>query len=85
MYGLIEIKSAGTALRETEQILGHSKKVPHFIFTNGVVWRYYHNHLLEWEINLSSDGVKFASEELKISEKDFYNLKNKLNIPWNES
>lgn len=52
-YGFVEVKAVNKELCETEQISGQRAKCPHFIYTNGLVWKYYLNQNLKWEISIA--------------------------------
>lgn len=53
VYGFVEVKSTNVALKETRQIMEQKRKKKHCIYTNGLVWRYYKNGEIEWEIVLA--------------------------------
>lgn len=54
VYGFIEVKATNRSLSETEQVEGHKKAVAHYIYTNGLVWKYYKDGDAKWEIVLAS-------------------------------
>ena len=59
------------------------KKVSHFIYTNGVVWRYYYNQSLKWEKNLGVSKTKYTISEIAIDKDEFEKLKKELqSIKW---
>lgn len=86
VYGFIEVKAAGVsadAVQVKEQVEGQMKKVSHFIYTNGVVWRYYCNQSLKWEKNLGVSKTKYTISEIKIDEDEFEMLKKEIrSIKW---
>lgn len=85
VYGFVEAKAAGESLRETDQISGQMNSVSHFIFTNGIVWKYYFNQELEWEINLSVNEIPYSIKEIEIDKNLFDDLKEKIcSIEWNK-
>ena len=43
-------------------------KVPHFIYTNGVVWKYFYNQKLQWEKNLRTGKNLKTDWRLQIDE-----------------
>lgn len=53
-YGFVEVKAVNKELCETEQISGQKAKCPHFIYTNGLIWKYYLNQNLKWQIPLAT-------------------------------
>ena len=60
-YGFIEVKASNCSLRETKQTKGQRENISHFIYTNGLVWRYYKKEKeeCEWEIVIATlDGRK---------------------------
>lgn len=83
VYGFIEVKAAGNSLKETEQVEGQMGKVPHFIYTNGVVWKYFYNQKLQWEKNLRAGKNLKTDLEIAIDENEFQELKKEiLSIKW---
>ena len=52
VLGFIEVKATNKSLSETEQIEGQKSGTKHYIYTNGLVWKYYKNNKFEWEIPL---------------------------------
>lgn len=85
VLGFIEVKATSESLSETEQIEGQKSATNHYIYTNGLVWKYYENHKPEWEIFL--DELKRKSilnaKTVSISENEFINLLDELNnIIW---
>lgn len=88
VYGFIEVKATNIALSETEQICGQKKGTHHYLYTNGLVWKYFKDEECEWERSLAySAGKKCEKltvfQPVKISEGDFIELKNRLSeIGW---
>ena len=83
VYGFIEVKAAGVSLADTVQVMEQMKKVSHFIYTNGVVWRYYCNQSLKWEKNLGVSKIKYTISEIAIDENEFEKLKKEIkSIKW---
>lgn len=85
VYGFVEVKAAGISLRVTRQILGQMSKVPHYIFTNGIVWQYYYNQKLEWKKSFKTDRISYSNAKITIEQNKFEELKQALqNISWKE-
>lgn len=83
VYGFIEVKAAGVSLADTIQVLEQMKKVSHFIYTNGIVWRYYYNQELKWEKNLGVSKTKYTISEITIDKNQFEKLKKEIqSIKW---
>ncbi len=80
VYGFIEVKAAGVSLRDTEQISGQMKNISHFIYTNGIVWKYYFNQVQEWEINLCTQKLQYSTIEIEVNESDFLELKERIRL-----
>ena len=60
-----------------------TKKVTHFIYTNGVVWRYYYNQKLKWEKNLGVSKTKYTVSEIAIDKNEFEELRKEIRtISW---
>lgn len=53
VYGFVEVKTTNVALIETEQICGQKAKAPHYIYTNGLEWKYFYNGECQWAIILA--------------------------------
>lgn len=86
VYGFVEVKAAGISLRSTVQISGQMDKVTHFIYTNGIVWQYYFNKQLKWEINLGKTKVLYSIKEIRIDENKFRELNQAIQkIEWKET
>ncbi len=86
VYGFVEVKAAGNSLSQTNQISGHMNNVAHYIFTNGIVWKYYLKQKLNWEINLSVDKIPHSKKEIEIDKKVFDDLKEIIrSIEWNKN
>ena len=63
--------------------LEQMKKVTHFIYTNGVVWRYYYNQKLKWEKNLGVSKTKYTVSEIAIDKNEFEELRKEIRtISW---
>ena len=76
VYGFVEVKAAGVSLADTVQ-------VTHFIYTNGVVWRYYYNQKLKWEKNLGVSKTKYTVSEIAIDKNEFEELRKEIRtISW---
>ena len=58
VMGFIEVKATNKSLLETEQIVGQKSKINHYIYTNGLVWKYYSNEKFKWEIFLDESKRK---------------------------
>ncbi len=83
VYGFVEVKAAGVSLRDTDQVIGQMKKTSHFIYTNGIVWKYYCSQKLKWEKNLCVDKVPYSISEIKIDKDEFEQLKKEIQfISW---
>jgi len=83
VYGFIEVKAAGVSLRNTKQIIEAKKCIPHFFYTNGIVWKYYFNEELKWEKNLSKSKLLYCVTKVEIDEKEFNELKESIrDINW---
>lgn len=88
VYGFIEVKATNIALSETEQIYGQKKGTCHYLYTNGLVWKYFKDEECEWEHSLAySEGKKCEKmtifQPVSINKGDFKELKNRLNkIDW---
>lgn len=65
VYGFIEVKATNRALSITEQLEGQKKAVAHYIYTNGLTWKYYKNGNLKWEIVLAS----YKNQECQVIKK----------------
>ena len=83
VYGFIEVKAAGVGLRNTEQISGELSSINHFIYTNGIVWKYYENHEETWVVNLLVDERPYSEEKVEISKEKYDDLIEKIRqIGW---
>ena len=88
VYGFIEVKATNIALSETGQVQGQKTAARHYLYTNGLVWKYFKDGGCEWECSL----VYFESKKcekitifqpVSINKGDFTELKNRLNeIKW---
>ncbi|SES64805.1 hypothetical protein SAMN02910413_0277 [Pseudobutyrivibrio sp. C4] len=85
-YGFVEVKSTEISLRETEKFLGESKNVEHFIYTNGLVWKYYKGNELKKEYNLiKGKKLPYSVAPVEIDEDEFYELQSFIRtIKWND-
>lgn len=86
-YGFIEVKATNRCLSETEQIEGHKSSEKNYVYTNGLVWRYYRNKELKWELSLEKSGCKSIvyAQTISIAEEKFKELLDKLSeINWKE-
>ena len=84
VYGFVEVKAPGVSLRETDQFIGESKSISNYIYTNGLIWKYYKDGSLDTEINLI-DGrqIPHSISSVNIDDKKFMLLKNTIsNIQW---
>lgn len=87
VLGLVEIKATNKSLTETEQIMGHINGTRHFIFTNGLIWRYYENHKFMWERKIDSlkRNVILTVKNVKVDESEFLELVEDLKkIEWHK-
>lgn len=75
VYGFIEVKAAGVSLRDTTQISGQMKNTSHFIYTNGIVWKYYFNQKLEWEKNIGTEKTSYSTEKIEVDKNQFEKLR----------
>lgn len=83
VYGFVEVKAAGVSLRDTDQVIGQMEKASHFIYTNGIIWKYYCGQKLKWEKNLCVDKVPYSISEIKIDKDEFEQLKKEIQfISW---
>ena len=84
VYGFVEIKAPTVKLKETNQINAQIKSTNHYLYTNGIVWRYYKNGMCSWEKNLTSGNLKYVSKQaINIDENKFYDLIKQLyDIDW---
>lgn len=83
--GFIEVKATSKSLSETEQIEGQKSGTNHYIYTNGLVWKYYENHIRKWEIFLdeSKRNLIVNAQTVSVSETAFTDLLVRLNnIIW---
>lgn len=70
-YGFVEVKSTGISIRETGQFIGESREVNHFIYTNGLVWKYYQGNELKKEYNLIKGKKKpYSIGPVEIDEEE---------------
>ncbi len=84
VYGLVEVKAAGVSVRKTEQSCGEAKKARHFIYTNGLVWKFYQNGENKDVFNLIEGKKKPHSKSpVVIDEVEFKKLQDYLlNVKW---
>ncbi|WP_026668064.1 hypothetical protein [Butyrivibrio sp. AE2005] len=85
-YGFIEVKSTSESIRETEQFFAESKAIKHFIYTNGLVWKYYQDGELKKEYNLiKGKKIPYSIIPVEIDENVFEALKAfMLTIKWDD-
>lgn len=89
VYGFIETKAPSKLLTETEQIIGQKTKATHYLYTNGLVWKYFKKGAFFWEITLAFSDNKTLntahSQKISIKHERFEELINNIrNIKWNE-
>ncbi len=85
VYGFVEVKAAGVALTDTVQVREQMKKVSHFIYTNGIEWKYFLNQEIKWKKNLSETKIPYSIEKIMVDENEFEQLIVELqNIKWRE-
>lgn len=86
VYGFVEIKAPSKNLKETTQIKRQKQSTTHFIYTNGLVWRYYKKGESHKEIKLTSkENLNHTTkrEPVDINEHKFNELINLLQeIDW---
>lgn len=77
--GFIEVKAINRSLSETKQVKDQKDNVPHYLYTNGLVWKYYKFGEVEWEIILATYKNKACSimnkvEKIYINSEKFLEL-----------
>lgn len=85
VFGFIEVKATNIQPFETEQVEGQKSSVSHYIYTNGLVWKYYMSQKLIWEMVLDVSEQKSIvnAKEISIDEKVFKGLLDSLEkIDW---
>ena len=84
VYGLVEVKAAGVSVRVTDQSSGEAKKAKHFIYTNGLVWKFYEDGDNKAVFNLIEGKKKPHSKSpIVLDQVEFKNLQDYLlNIKW---
>ncbi|MBO5462958.1 MAG: hypothetical protein J6A49_06560 [Clostridia bacterium] len=85
VWGFVEVKAPNQELYEGVQSFFHKKETNNYLYTNGLVWKYYNNSKLEWEVYLTTKELLFQSvfEKISISAEAFEILCNKLkHIKW---
>ena len=85
VLGFIEVKATNKSLSETEQIEGQKSGTKHYIYTIGLVWKYYKNNKFEWEIPLDElkRNLIIKAQTISVSENTFKDLLARLNnIIW---
>ena len=61
------------------------KKVSHFLYTNGIVWKYYCCQKLKWEKNLGTAKLPHSIAEVIVDKYKFEGLKHEIQkIKWKE-
>lgn len=85
-YGFVEVKSTEISLRETEKFIGESKHINHFIYTNGLVWKYYKGNELKKEYNLiKGKKLPYSVAPVEIDEDEFNELQSFIKtVKWND-
>lgn len=86
-YGFIEVKAVNRSLNETEQIVLQRSATNHYVYTNGLVWKYYENRNTnpKWIISLVKSELEVINSAIAVSiaENKFTELLEKLNhINW---
>lgn len=91
VYGFVEVKATSKALSETAQVKGQKKKVRHYLYTNGLVWKYYDrdNPNKNWEQPLAyiegKECKRIEKSPVSINAKEFTKLIERLKeINWKE-
>lgn len=83
VHCFIEIKAAGIILSDKSQIVNQMKKVSHFIYTNGILWKYYRDQELQWKVCLSAEKFECSHKAIEIDKDEFEQLKaNIKTIKW---
>lgn len=85
VFGFVEVKAPNQELYEGVQSFFHKKETNNYLYTNGLVWKYYNNCKLEWEVYLTTKGICFQKnfEEVSIYKNEFDNLiRNLKEIDW---
>lgn len=87
VYGFIEVKAINRSLSKTMQVEGQKKGIYHYLYTNGLVWKYFKNGNYKWEVILayleSKECRTAHSQSVSINEDSFNILIDKLNnINW---
>ncbi len=86
VYGFIEVKSAGISLTDTPQIRGQLENANHYIYTNGIVWKYYCNKKKRWEKNIGIAKMPYSISEITVDKKVFEELVKELrSIKWDNA
>lgn len=83
VYGFIEVKATNVALSETEQVNRQKEKARHYLYTNGLTWKYFIDGQYEWQVPLAYYKGKECEKMMdfqcvSINEDKFNELKNKL-------
>lgn len=80
VYGFIEVKSAGTSLFDTPQIRGQMEKINHYIYTNGIVWKYYCKKEQKWEKNIGIAKTPYSISEITVDKNVFEELMEEIRV-----
>lgn len=82
-FGCVEIKSPTEKLIYGDQIFYQKKTYSNVIYTNGIIWEFYKDSILEWDINLSDGALLFSLVDININHVKYYELiKKLLDIKW---
>lgn len=85
VFGFVEVKSAGYKLTDTEQILGHIKGVRHFLYTNGIFWKYYTGQEKKWEISIAKEELVSSTTAIMVEPTKLEKLQEYIKqIAWND-
>lgn len=89
VYGLVEVKATNNSLSETEQIQGQRDATKHYLYTNGLYWKYFENNESDpkWKKTLSKSDIKYLNRAISVSidENKFLDLLKALDaIEWTE-
>ena len=76
LYGFVEVKATNKELLETEQVIGQMDNIVHYLYTNGLMWKYYNNKKCIWTICLADVEVvlRKRTECIVILEGEFEKL-----------
>lgn len=87
VYGFIEVKATNKSLSETIQVEEQKKGISHYLYTNGLVWKYFKDGNYKWEVILAYSASKECrtahSQAISINKNRFNTLIDKLeDINW---